>query len=126
MQHMKKKKRLKTARLALVLTAMLLLPIGAFAQDGLFDRGVSDEDYYGFGGSGLLRDGELSYSLSNQQFGSLLGGENFTNQGFNAIFVRPGITNQPFDVTPLGSGTLILLAAGAGYATVKSRKRNKK
>lgn len=121
----KKRKKSSLLVLPLLLAAGLLLPIGAFAQDGLFDRGLSDEAYYGFGGSGLLRDNGLAYSLSNQSFGSLLGGENVTNQGFGGLYVRPGITNQSFN-TPLGSGMFVLLAASAGYATVKSRKRNKK
>ena len=34
-----------------------------------------------------------------------------------------GITNNPFNDTPLGSGLLILVAAGAGY-TVARRKRS--
>ena len=108
---------------ALALSLAMSMAIGASAQNGLFQRGDSD-----FGlepHSVFMRDGETALSLSNQHFGSLLGGENVTNQGFGVLHVSPGITNQSFN-TPLGSGMLVLLAASAGYATVKSRKRNKK
>lgn len=114
--------------LALVVAAGLALPVGALAQGGVFGRAVSDETYYGFGG-GMLpnRDGVSTTGVfSNQNFGHAVGAGNVTNQTFGGIFVRPdNITNQTFG-TPLGSGALIMLAAGAGYATLKNRKRNKK
>ena len=115
--------------LALVVAAGLALPVEASAQGGVFGRAVSDESYYGFGGQALIpnRDGvSATGAFTNQHFGNAIGGSNVTNQNFGGIFVRPdNITNQTFG-TPLGSGALIMLAAGAGYATIKNRKRNKK
>ena len=83
------------------MTLMSLLPLGAFAQeDGLFQRGLTDEAYYGFGGSnkkaGLLGDRSVATGTINNQ-----------------IFGQPA---------PLGSGVIILLAAGAGYAILKKKE----
>ena len=114
--------KLKMTKKALALSLAMSMAIGALAQNGLFQRG--DSDIGSKPHSVLMRDGATALSLSNQQFGSLLGGENVTNQGFGVLYVSPGITNQSFN-TPLGSGMLVLLAASAGYATVKSRKRNR-
>ena len=101
MQNIKTKKRQKTARLVLAMTLMSLLPLGAFPQEeGLFQRGVNDEAYYGFGGTadkaGLLGNrSETTGTINNQIFG------------------------QP---VPLGSGVLLLIAAGAGYAILKRKE----
>ena len=102
MQNIKTKKRQKTARLALAMTLMSLLPLGAFAQEeGLFQRGVNDEAYYGFGGTiektGLLGDRSVQTTgtINNQIFGQSV---------------------------PLGSGVLLLIAAGAGYAMLKRKE----
>lgn len=110
--------------LSLLVAAGLLLPSVASAQGGVFGRG--DKDIGARRKSGMLRDSEATLTLSNQHFGNPIGGDDVTNQNFGGIFVRPDdITNQTFG-TPLGSGVLIMLAAGAGYATIKTRKRNKK
>ena len=89
----------------------LLLPFGALAQGGLFQRG--DALYYGqtdlANKSMLLRDDEATGSLSNQGFGNPIGGSDLTNQTFGA---------------PLGSGLFILLLAGAGYSVLKTNKKN--
>ena len=96
---------------AVALLLVLLLPFGALAQGGLFQRG--DASYYGqtdaANKSMLLRDGEAMGSLSNQGFGNLVSGSDLTNQTFGA---------------PLGSGLFILLLAGAGYSVLKSNKKN--
>ena len=100
--------------LALVVAAGLAVPVGTMAQGGMFGRGISDESYYSFGAQGpmLNRDGvDATGAFSNQHFGNPIETDDITNQTFG---------------TPLGSGVLIMLAAGAGYLTVKSRKRNKK
>ena len=82
----------------------LAFPLGASAQDGLFQRGTTDEAYYGFGGStdksGLLgnRNRQTTGVINNQVFG------------------------QP---VPLGSGIFVLLAAGAGYAALKRKEDEK-
>ena len=89
----------------------LLLPLTAAAQQdgsgGLFGRGN-------------LRDGtETQGGILNQGFGGTQG--NVTNQTFGGT--QGGITNQTFGETPLGSGLLVMLAASAGYATIKSKKK---
>ena len=95
--------KMKKKVLALSLAMSVALPIGAFAQNGLFQRGVNDEAYYGFGGSteksGLLGDRSVATgTINNQIFGQS---------------------------TPLGSGILILIAAGAGYAALKRKEDEK-
>lgn len=118
MQNNKTKRKLKVAALLLA----VCLPVGASAQ-GVFQRGSSDGR--AAPQSGMLRNGEASLSVSNQSFGNTLGSDDVTNQNFGGIFVQPDdITNQTFG-TPVGSGLFILLAAGAGYATLKNKKRNK-
>ena len=84
------------------MTLMSLLPLGAFAQEeGLFQRGMNDEAYYGFGGTtkktGLLgdRNVQTTGTINNQIFGQSV---------------------------PLGSGVLLLIAAGAGYAMLKRKE----
>ena len=93
----------------MVLLLAVSLPLGAFAQGGMLQRGSSDGriDH----GTGLFRNGETSVTLTNETFGNHVQGDNITNETFGA---------------PLTSGALILLAASAGYATIKTRKRNKK
>lgn len=88
--------------LALALAVALAWPVGATAQ-GLFQRGIADEDYYGFGGT------EKQTSMFNR-----------SDVQTNGI-----IDNQTFGQSPIGSGIVILLAAGAGYATLKRRKEDK-
>ena len=80
----------------------MLLPLGASAQDGLFNRGVSDEAYYGYGGA------------SGKSF---IGNRDATTGTINnQIFGQP---------VPMGSGLVILLAAGAGYAALKRKEDEK-
>ena len=105
MRKIKTKKNWKTKALLLA----LLLPMGVFAQDGLFQRGNGHELYYGQSDAMLLRDGEMIGSLTNQGFGNSIGGSDLTNQTFGA---------------PIGSGLLVLLLAGAGYSVLKSNKEN--
>ena len=98
---MKKLKMTKKA-LMLSLTMLAAAPIGAFAQEeGLFQRGVNDETYYGFG--------------SSSDKSGLLGNRNVQTTGT--------INNQTFGQSvPLGSGIVLLLAAGAGYAVLKRKE----
>ena len=90
--------------LSLAMAAALSLPLVASAQEGLFQHGVSDEVYYSFGNSkdntGFLgnRSTQTTGVINNQIFG------------------------QP---VPLGSGFVILLAAGAGYAALKRKEEEK-
>ena len=89
--------------LVLSLTMLAATPIGAFSQDGLFQRGMTDEAYYGFGGSteksGLRGERSVATgTINNQVFGQQ---------------------------APLGSGVIILLAVGVGYAVLKRKEDEK-
>ena len=76
------------------------LPLGASAQ-GLFQRGVADEEYYGFGGTAYnqgmfgIRGTQTTGIIDNQTFGQEV---------------------------PMGSGIIVLLAAGMGYAALKRKE----
>ena len=68
--------------------------------------------------------GENNASTSNGLMGRSGGtaGGYFTGQGFGATGAE--LTGQTFgEEAPLGSGLFVMLAAGAGYATLKSRKK---
>ena len=86
---------------------------------GLFDRGEASDDMNAFVFWGLMRqvnEDEYGYNLFNQQFGSDdEGGYELYNQTFG----------QDNEEAPLGSGLLVLTAAGALY-TLKKRKNNNK
>lgn len=100
MRSIKTKKSQKPTRLALTLAIALLFPIGASAQ-GLFRRGIADEEYYSFSGSvnkhGTFnnRDMQTTSVIDNQTFGQEL---------------------------PLGNGIIILIAASAGYAALRRKE----
>ncbi len=123
-----KKKKLKVVMLLLAMAGGLLLASPMVAQNygsqGLFGKGNYNDDpnRSEVGASGLLNQGfgATSGALTNQGFGSTQGGVD--NQGFGGT--QGGITNQTFSA-PLGCGLLIMLAAGAGYATLKKRKSNR-
>ena len=106
MEKMKNKKTLKAVVLSLGLAGMLW-SAGAFAQGGLFRPG----------------DPEPSRSLLNRSGGSAQ--EDITLQNFGEN--QDGITLQNFgEEAPLGSGWLVLMGAGLGYAALKQKKNNKK
>lgn len=110
--------------LALVVAAGLLLPVGASAQGGVFGRGdTGGGNRSEVEATGMLNQGFGSSQggLYNQVYGGASGG--LYNQVYGGT--SGGLTNQGFGA-PLGSGVLFMLAAGAGYATIKTRKRNKK
>jgi len=94
---------MKPKVLMVALAVMALFPIGTFAQEGLFQRGDGNGST-----NGLMNRSE-----------STVGGC-FTGQGFGATGAE--ITGQTFGA-PLGSGLLVMLVAGAGYVTFKSRKK---
>ena len=85
---------------------ILFIPFVASAQGGLFQRGEESTQSAGF-----LRNGGGAINVTNQTFGNPTEGVDVTNQTFGA---------------PLGSGLFTLLLASAGYAALKSNKRNKK
>ena len=98
---MRKQTKLKAFVLSVMMLAGMILPVSAFAQsDGFFRY---DGDY------------------SNRDVGSTFYGD-ITGQGFGAT--NGNITGQTFgDGAPMGSGLFVLLASGAGYAILKSRKK---
>lgn len=101
----------KTLLLTLTLSAGLLLPMGASAQTGggIFYRGDKAENVDNV--SMMSRGATGGYNLNNQNFGS--NGYELHNQTFGQ------------QSAPVGSGLLILAAAGAGY-TLRKRKNNSK
>ena len=107
----------------LLVAVVLLFPIGMIAQNGMFQRGVSDETNCGNSSAdGLMNRSENTIGgyFYSQGFGATNG--NLTGQGFGVT--NGNITGQTFG-TPLGNGLFVMLAAGAGYATLKSRKKQK-
>ena len=99
------KKKLKTVVLSLALAGMMW-PANAFAQQGgMLGHGKTTEtqnqSFFGRGGGS-------SDGLSLQNFGEY--DDDLTLQNFG-------------QEVPLGSGWLILMASGAGYAALKSRKK---
>lgn len=91
-------------KVLLAIAVLLLSPITMNAQD--------NENRYGlqpwFGTSLLGRE-------SGNVDGGDLNGQNFGE-------TNGDITGQTFGV-PLGSGLFVMLAAGIGYATIKTRKK---
>ena len=115
--------KMKPTLLLFTAAVVLLLPIGMIAQNGMFQRGVSDEKNYGNSGTnGLMNKSESTVGgyFTGQGFGAANG--NLTGQGFGVT--NGNITGQTFG-TPLGNGLFVLLVAGVGYATIKSRKKQK-
>ena len=96
------KRKLKTMALMVAMAAGVLLPMKVSAQ-GLFNSS------FGHSGSGV----------SNGAFGNS-GSTDVTNESFGTN--SGDVNNQNFGKAPLGSGILIMLAAGAGYATLKRQK----
>lgn len=101
---MKKQTKLKAFVLSVAMTVWMLLPVTMNAQsDGFFRSGGGDYSNRDAGGG--------AYSLNNQQFGSdANGGYNLDNQTFGQ------------NTSPLGTGLLILTAAGAGYVAIKRKQ----
>ena len=105
---MYKRKKKKALALSLMVVAGMLLSANLSAQEqngrpgGLFGTSVPTAS------NGLMDRSEVS------------AGGYFTGQGFGATGAE--ITGQTFGA-PLGSGLFVMLAAGASYATIKSRKK---
>lgn len=105
---MDKKRKKKNLAFSLLLAAGMLLPSRLLSQEqndrpgGLFGETAPTAS------DGLMRRNEGT------------AGGYFTGQGFGAT--SGNITGQTFGA-PLSSGLLVMLAAGAGYATIKSRKK---
>lgn len=112
-------KKLKAIVFSMGLGAAMLTASPAQAQlidqSGRHSDGSSLNDNYGLMLRGSSRDG-----------GSIFGHEAFGAAGIeagNEAFGAAGSTvnNEPFG-TPVGGGIGILLAAGAGYALIQSKK----
>lgn len=101
-----KKKRKKTFVLSAAIASMLLPPLTMNAQ--------YDEHKYGL-------QPWFKSSLMRRE-GSTVGGD-INAQGFGET--NGEITGQTFGA-PLGSGLFVMLAVGAGYATMKSKKKQNK
>ncbi len=113
---MKKHKTQKAFALSLAMALGMLLPTTTHAQSDGFFRGGSNysnrDGTYNLNiqtfGSGISDN----YGLNNQTFGSGIGdGYNLNNQTFG-------------QEAPLGSGLIIMLAAGGAYALKKSKEQN--
>ena len=110
--------------LSLLLIVGMLLPVGASAQQRNLYGGLFG--YYGWFNSELkeVEEGGLFRAGANEDDFNC----NLFNQNFSPIFgddiAGYNLYNQSFEEVPLGSGLLILTAAGAGYA-LKKRKSNK-
>ena len=103
------KQKLKAKALSMAMTALMLLPLATNAQ--------YDESKYGIQSWGKT-------GLMGKQ-GSSNGDDGLSLQGFGEN--QDGITLQNFGETaPLGSGWLVLMGTGLGYAAMKQRKNNKK
>jgi hypothetical protein len=70
---------------------------------------------------GLLQN---PYKEQGDESGMLRRSTNGTNLGIEDFGANEGDINVEDFGTPLGSGILVLLTAGAGYATLKSKKQN--
>ena len=100
---MKRTTKLKVFVLSLAMALCMLSPTTTTAQS---------DDFFRDAGEYSNRDGNGAYSLNNQTFGSdVNGGYNLNNQTFGQ------------DPAPLGSGLIVMLAAGGAYAAVR-RKRH--
>ena len=113
MRNNKTKKKLKM----LAMVTVLAVPMVATAQGGLFLRGEEPAEPRNSGAA----------ALTNQGFGNPFDGSNVANQTFGNPTEAEGVnvTNQTFGA-PLGSGLFTLFLASAGYAAMKSNKRNNK
>ena len=102
----------KTLAISLLMAAGILWPISLSAQEQGSHGGLFG-DYYLNSSSGIFGRGSstLEGDLDGQSFGETNG----------------DITGQTFgDDAPMGSGLFIMLAAGAGYATLKTKKKQNK
>ena len=99
---MKRTTKRKALVLSMAMALGMLLPTTTTAQSDGFFRDAGEYSN---------RDGSGNYSIGTQQFGSDVNG------GYNI-----GTQNFGQDPAPLGSGLIVMLAAGGAYALVR-RKR---
>lgn len=121
------KKRGKAVALSVAMAAAMSLPLGVLGQ-GLLGQGLFEETGDSRGSQGLLgrgNRGTTEGTFTHQTFGNDYDGI-FTHQTFGNN-QDGNFTHQTFgNETPTGSGMLILLSAGLGYAAAKRKHQNKK
>jgi len=96
------KRKLKAIGLSMVLAAGMMLPASVSAQEEVAETG-----------GGLLGYGKLfgsDGSLFNSRSGIPIDDE------------EEGITNEGIGQSPLGSGIVVLIGAGLGYAALKKKE----
>lgn len=98
----KEKNGVKATLLSLVMAAVFMLPMSLLAQksDGFF-RSNNNDDVY-----------------NDRDASTLINGGGFTNNPMNQ--------QDPNSPAPIGSGLLIMVAAGAGYAVIRRKKTVRK
>lgn len=94
-------KNKKALVLSLVMAAVMAMPMMAFAQNG---------SLFGYENGGGSRNADISGGSRDANI--QITGSNMT--------LSPAQTNDP--TAPLGSGLLIMVAAGAGYAIYKKKE----
>lgn len=115
------KKRVKAVALSLAMAAAMSLPLGVLGQ-GLFEETGDSRGSQGLLGRG--NRGTTEGTFTHQTFGNDYDGT-FTHQTFGNNH-DGNFTHQTFGNAPTGSGMLILLSAGLGYAAAKRKHQNKK
>ncbi len=115
------KKRGKAVALSLAMAAAMSLPLGVLGQ-GLFEETGDSRGSQGLLGRG--NRGTTEGTFTHQTFGNDYDGT-FTHQTFGNNH-DGNFTHQTFGNAPTGSGMLILLSAGLGYAAAKRKHQNKK
>lgn len=123
----KLKKKRKAFVLLMALAAVMASPPDTWAQgtDMYFESQAFGDDYH-YGFSHQIYGSDYIYGFSHQMFGDdyIYG---FTHESFGDDFTG-NFTHQGFgQPAPLGSGIIVLLAAGANYAfrRTRSKKENK-
>ena len=119
---MKRKRTLKAFVLLWAMAAMLLLPLDVGAQTSFTNQ------TFGSSGGGNIGNQTFGSSgggnIGNQTFGSS-GSSNFGNQTFGDFDYNGNLINQTFgnfEDAPIGSGLLVMFAAGTCYAALKRRR----
>ena len=119
---MKKQTKKRGKAVALSLAMAMLLPLGVLGQ-GLFEETGDSRGSQGLLGRG--NRGTTEGTFTHQTFGNDYDGT-FTHQTFGNN-QDGNFTHQTFgNSVPVGSGMLILLSAGLGYAAAKRKHQNKK
>jgi|GEM_PF-537285 len=112
----REKKKLKMMALSAVLAVGMLLPMSAMAQYG------KNENFFKGSGGGS-RSSSTTFNVGTQNYGGgtlggiTVGSDNFGGGNLGGVTVE----HEEFGA-PLGSGILIMLAAGMGYIVIKRRR----